>query len=169
MLCPVLKRASWAASDDQHSFAILEHMIGDRLAQGEFFFAVACPWPVQGMRLQFAGFRIHQHEAAAIGVDRTKHQFENPIEQLARVEDMAGRLARIVHDRQVGQGVFEPGRRLIRLLENPAAFGFADGLDDGRRQLDVSPRDHADLVGQVPGRLRPIGPAAASRPASSGR
>ena len=38
---------------------------------------------------------------------------------------------------------------VIRLGEDPAAFRFADGLDDGRRHFHVAARDHADAFGQV--------------------
>ena len=61
---------------------------------------------------------------------------------------------------RLARAAFDPGRGLIGLREQPAAFGFADGLDDGGGQLDVGPRDHADLLGQVVAGLGAVGPAA---------
>ena len=71
--------------------------------------ASAGPWasssPVSG---------FDQHEAAAVGVDGAEDQFQDAVEQLVQVEDLADRLAGLVHDGQVGQGVLEPGGRPVR-------------------------------------------------------
>ena len=159
MLWPVLKRSSWAASETSTPSLLLEDVIDDGLAEGELLLVILLLAPAQGLGRQLAGVGIDQHDAAAVGADRAENQFQNAVEQFVEVEDLADRLAGLVHDGQVGQGVLEPGRGLIGPGEDAAAFGLADGLDDGRGQLDVGPRDHADLAGQVVDGLGGVGPA----------
>ena len=92
--------------------------------------------------------RGSQQHAAAVGGDRAENQLENAIEQLIDVEDMARRLARLVHDRQIGQGAASQGEFLsgcnrMRLPSvSPIDLMIAE-------DSSTSARDDIDLLGQL--------------------
>ena len=114
--------------------------------------------PADGLGLQLAAVGVAQHDAAAVGLDRAEDQLHDAVEQLIEVEDVADGLDGLVHDAEVGQGGLQPRPLdLLRLGEDAAAFGLADGLDDGRRQLHVVAGDHADALGQVAVALAGVG------------
>ena len=109
--------------------------------------------PANGFRLELAAVRIAKHNATPVRLDGTEDQLHDPFQKLVQVENVADGLDRLVHDTQVGQGIFEPrSAGLVRLGKNAAALGFPDRFDDGRWKLVVLPGDHANLVGQVRGR-----------------
>ena len=170
MLWPVLKRSSWAASETSTP-CFFEHVIDDRPADGEFLLAVACPCASAGpCGFELAGVGIAQHEAAAVGVDGAEDQFQDAVEQFVQVEDVADRLAGLVHDGQVGQGVLEPGgapdpvcARMRLPSVSPMVLMMAEDSSTSARviMLILSARSSPD-------RGRAVGPAA-DRPAWSGR
>ena len=133
---------------DQDPDMFLHDMIDDGARKREFFLPIFFLAPAQGFRLQLAGFLIVQEDAATVRLDGAEDQFQNAPEQLIEVEDHADGLARLVHDGEVGQGAAQPGRVLLRLHEDAAAFASADRADDRRGQLHIGARDKVDLVRQ---------------------
>src|SRR5262249_61710207 len=90
-----------------------------------------------------------QQEAAAVCKDRAENQLEDALQQLIDVEDMARRLGGLVHDREVRQGLAQPGGVFLRLQQDAAAFAFANGLDDRGGKLDIGARNKVDLLCQL--------------------
>src|SRR6185437_1640486 len=145
---------------NEDALLLAQHIIHDRSADGDFLLPIDAVTPAQcfGLELGAVGCgrfgscpargNIAQHDAAAIGVEKAKDQFENAFEQLIEVEDLADSLRRLIHE--IGEGVLEPRPfDLFGMGEDSAAFGFADGLNDGRGQLQILPRDKANVIGEI--------------------
>ncbi len=121
--------------------------------------SIRSPWPAartppDRLGLQGGAVGGPQHDAAAVGFDGAKHQFENALQEIVQVENVAYCLAGLVHDRQVGQGGAQPrGLGIFRLGQNTAAFGVGNRFDDRRRQLQVLARDQTDFFREVAGVL----------------
>ncbi len=145
---------------NENALLLAQHVIHDRPADGDLLLAIDAVAPAQRLGLKLRAIErgrlrsrlgrgsVAQHDAAAISVKIAEDQFENAFEQLIEVEDLADGLRRLIHE--VGQSVFEPrSLNLFGIGEDATAFGFADGLDDGRGQLQVLPRDEADVIGEI--------------------
>ena len=140
----------------QDALLLAQHIVHDRAAQGKLLLGGQSLPPANGLRLELIAVAGPEHDAAAVGLDGAEDQVHHPFQELIEIEDVADRVDRLVHDRQVGQRALQPGGAgLLRLGEDAAAFGLADGLHDRRRQLQVLvlARDHADAVRQVAGPL----------------
>ena len=79
--------------------------------------------------------RIHQHDAAAVGLDPLEDQLHDPLQELIDVERVADGQRRAVHDLQIAPRPGEPGvlRRVGAEVEDLAAFLLRERFDDPRR------------------------------------
>src|SRR5262249_3821449 len=106
--------------------------------------------PAYRLGREAARIGIAHQDTAAVGLQGAKHQFQDAIEQIAEVGDVADRLAQFVEDAEVGQQLV--GERALDFFgvgEDAAALALADALDDGAGQLNVLARDQTDLLGKV--------------------
>ena len=144
---------------------LAQYIIHEGAADGDFFLAVDAMPPAQRLGLKLGAIqhgrsgrclahrRLAQHDAAAVGVEVAKGHLQDALEELIEIEDLADGLRRLIH--QIGQGVFQPrSLDLFGVGEDTAALGFADGLDDGRRQMEILTCNEADMVGKVAARRR---------------
>ncbi len=154
---------------NENSLLLAQHVIDDRSADGELLVLIGALAPADRLGLELTGgdrTRVKsgavlerrlraQHDAAAIGLERLEDQFEDALQQLIEVESVADGLGGLVHHSQTREGVLQPGAfDLFGIGENPAALGFADGLDDGAGKLHVLARYEADAVSEIAGRGR---------------
>src|SRR5579883_517963 len=87
----------------------------------------------------------------------TKDKLQDAFQELIEIEYVANSLRGLIHE--VGQGVLQPRPLdLFGVGEDAASLGLTDGLDDGRRQLNVLATDEADLIGKVAAQRRFPGP-----------
>ena len=140
---------------EEHTLLLAQNPVDDGPTQENLLFVL---WllPSNGPRLRLP-LVARQHHAAAVGWDRTEDEFEETVEELRHVEDMADCLARLVDDREIGDLVLHPRRRLLRIAEDMGPRPFVDRLDDRGGDLDVAAGDHADLLGEIAGRLGRVG------------
>ena len=130
----------------ENALFLAQHVIHDGPADGDLLLAIDAVAPAHRLGLKLGAIensgpwarlgrrRVAQQDAAAVGVEVAKDQFEDAFEELIEIEDVADGLRRLVH--QIGQGVLEPrSLDLFGMGEDSAALGFADGLHDRRRQF----------------------------------
>ena len=144
-----------AGVGEQHALLFAEDVIDDGAAYVDAILVASAAAPADSFWLQLPAAVVAQHDAAAVGLDGAKHEFENALQEIVQIEDVADRLAGLVHDRQVGQGGPQPnGLHLFGLGEDAAALGSGDGLDDGRRKLQIVAGNEADFFRQIAGLVR---------------
>jgi hypothetical protein len=107
-----------------------------------------------GRWCELAAVGVAQHHAPVVGRDRVENEFQDAIEELIEIENVADRLSRFIHDAQAGEPRLEPLRAdLVRSGEDAAPLVLGHRLDDGRRDLVLLRGDQANLVGDL-GRCR---------------
>ena len=65
------------------------------------------------------------------------------------VDDVADRLGRLVHDREVEQAVLEPVADVLGRLEDARALADGDAPEDRRAVVGAGPAEHVDPGGQL--------------------
>ena len=85
--------------------------------------------------MQGVADRVHEHDAAAVGLDPLEDQLHDPLQQLVDVQRVADGQRRAVHDLQVAPRPGEPGvlRHVVGpQLEDAAPLGLRKRADDPR-------------------------------------
>ena len=101
MLPPGSQRSSCRASLVKHAFVPLDHVIEDRLADGDPPVGVGALAGAADLRLEGLVQRVHEHDAAAVRLDPLEDQLHDPLEQLVDVQRVAHRQGGAVHDLEV--------------------------------------------------------------------
>lgn len=104
--------------------------------------------PMNGGRLRVA-LGESQKSDAAIGGNRAEDQFEQLLQELRHIKNMADGLTRFVQDGEIGELALQPWAGFLGLSENAAAFRFADRLDNGRSEIAFAAGDQADAPSQI--------------------
>ena len=91
---------------------LLEDVVDDRPRDRHPLVGVGRPAPADGLGDELAVV-VLQQDRAPVGADRLEDELEDLGQERVDVEDVADRLGRLVHDREVDQPVLEPaaGRR----------------------------------------------------------
>ena len=138
----------------QHAFVPLDHVVENRLADGDFLVGADALASAADLGLQQFCRRVHQHDAAAVGLDPLEDQLHDPLQQLVDVQRVADGQRRAVHHLQVAPRPGEPGvlRHFGLRIEDPAAFFLGDRMDDPRAVVLFRGRTDVDRF--WPGLLR---------------
>ena len=98
----------------QHALVPLDHVVENRLADGDPLVGADALARAADLRLKRLAGRVHQHDAAAVGLDPLEDQLHDPLQQLVDVQRVADGQRRAVHHLQVAPRPGEP--RVLRQL-----------------------------------------------------
>jgi len=97
MLWPVLKRSSCVASETSTPCFSRRTMFHDGPADRQLFVGLFVLAPAQRFGLDLSGVGVAHHDAAAVCFDGAEDQFQDAVQKLIDIENVADRLAGLVH------------------------------------------------------------------------
>ena len=127
---------------------LLEHVVDDRPRDRHPLVGLGRAPPADGLGDELARLVLEQ-DRAPVGADRLEDQLEDLGQQRVDVEDVADRLGRPVHDRQVDQPVLEPAAGDVGGLQDARALARRDALEDRRAVVGAGLAEHVDPRRQV--------------------
>ena len=92
----------------EHAFVPLQHVIEDRLADGDLLVGGHALAGAAHLGLELLGLRIDEHDAAAVGLDPFENQFHDPLQQLIDVQRVADGQGRAVHHLEIAADAGQP-------------------------------------------------------------
>ena len=111
------------------------------------------------LRLQLLRLRVHEHDAAAVGLDPLEDQLHDPLQQLVDVQRVADRQGRAVHHLEIAAGAGQPGilRHLGLGSKIRLPSSWRDRMDDPRLVVGQRRRRRCPPMDEVLARS-PAGP-----------